>query len=82
MFRIFAIDTEGNWVEENSPEQLAESCEFIDIQNNEYVVIDENGILYEWNKSNKFRSGFLPTPTQRTNPELIQKILRTTVAND
>ncbi len=73
--KIFYIDTEGWGYCENTPSDAGNACEMIDIENNEYTVIDQDGYLYHWAPSTKTSSGYIPVKSEDTNQELLQQIL-------
>ncbi|MEH6448438.1 MAG: hypothetical protein V7765_07195 [Oleispira sp.] len=74
--KIFTLDTEG-WAEtHNELGSIESSIECIDIQNNEYIVIDENGFLYSWNKNQANYCGYEFQITDRRDLSLLEKLQR------
>ena len=72
--KIFTIDSEG-WTEtyENSF-SVESSLEYIDVTNNEYVVLDSFGYLYVWEPDSSCRCGYKLQVTQHRDLTLLSKI--------
>lgn len=72
--KIFTVDTEG-WAEAHeNVESIESSLEYIDVSNNEYVVIDDAGFLYSWNASNATYCGFELLRSEDNDPSLLKRI--------
>ncbi len=72
--KLYVIDKEG-WVDvHESEDSVEQSLETIDINNNEYKVINNLGYVYSWQPSTETYCGFKLVQTQETNNELLAKV--------
>jgi len=72
--KIFVVDKCG-WVDIHTSEtSVEESLELIDIQNNEYRIININGYMYTWKADVYTYCGFKLLSTDQQNMNLLTQL--------
>ena len=73
--KIFAIDKKGWSNRYESTDDAECSLESIDIENDEYTIIDDEGYVYRWEELSENYCGYKLVKTDELNKELLAKLV-------